>query len=646
MRRPVRAGRKPGRSLNRRETAMLQFLRSSVGSIIIKVLFGLLVVSFAVWGIGDTYIFGQPSDAVANVGKQRISVNALQDAFRGEVRRLRPLNIDEAKARQLGILDQVLDRLITATLFDEGARKMGMVVGEEALRQTIRTQLGDIGPTEFQNVLRNNGMSEQQYLGQLRSQIIRSQYLESLTQGTQAPKPLIDQLYAWREEKREAVLATIPVNPKSKMRMPTDEEIESFYKSKPYQYTAPEYRGIRFVYLDPKKAEESIKVSEDRLKEAYTERLPSLGVPEKRQLQQMLLPDAAAADRAAAMLKEGKSFVDVAKAVADQDESSTNLGTVTQNELPTELADVAFKLKSGETSAPIKGPFGLQIIRAALIVPGKTPSFEDVRASLEKDIVKEEALEAIFAQVNKLEDALGSGGTLTDAAADLGLTLHKIDMIDKDGIDAKDKAIANLPGAPFLKTVTETDEGQESLVTETGENGYFVLAVDSIVKPALRPLADVRKQVINDWQTDQRWKSARDRAKKAVEDLKKGGKLADLAKKNGWKHVKSGAFSRNGNGAPPDMPPALISDLFAAKSVNDAFHADGSEGVRIAQLTAISESRPSADAKGVDAMREMLKLGLSNDIAAQLGNALRARHDVVVNREAIQYYFYRDAGES
>ncbi|MDH3701966.1 MAG: SurA N-terminal domain-containing protein, partial [Alphaproteobacteria bacterium] len=361
---------------------MLQFLRSSVGSIVIKVLFGLLVLSFAVWGIGgEGTMFGQPGDSVADVGKQRISVNALQDAFRGEVRRLRPLNIDEAKARQLGVLDQVLDRLIAATLYDEGARTMGMVVGDDALAENIRRQLGDVSANEFQNILRNNGVSEQQYVARLRNQIIRSQYLDSLTQGTQAPKPLIDQLYAWREEKRQAELATIPVNPKSKMRMPTDAEIDTYYKAKPHDYTAPEYRSVRYVYLDPQKVAETIKVSEEKLQEVYKERLPTLGVPEKRQLQQMLVPDAAAADRAIAMLKEGKSFIDVAKTVADQDESATNLGTLTKSDLPKELADAAFKLKSGETSAPITGPFGLQILRAALIVPGKTPSFKDVRAS-------------------------------------------------------------------------------------------------------------------------------------------------------------------------------------------------------------------------------------------------------------------------
>ena len=211
---------------------------------------------------------------------------------------------------------------------------------------------------------------------------------------------------------------------------------------------------------------------------------------------------------------------------------------------------------------------------------------------METDIIKEEALEVIFAQVNKLEDVLGSGGTLNDAATELGLTLHKVDLLDKVGHDNKDKAVANLPGTPFLKTVFETAEGQESLVTETGDSGFFVLSVDSIVKPALRPLTDVRAEVIDDWQADQRWKAARDRAKKAIDQLNKGGKIADLAKKNGWKHEQTKPFSRNGDGASPDMPPALVSDLFAAKSIGRAFHADGAKGVKIAQLSVITESRP------------------------------------------------------
>lgn len=625
---------------------MLQSLRKSAGSIVIKALFGLLVVSFAVWGIGDSYFSGQPDDTVANVGSRSISVAELRRNFRAEVERLRPLNIDEAKARELGFLDQALNRLIDATLFDEGARKMGMAVSEAALRKNIRDQLGDIGAAEFENVLRNNGMSEQQYLARLRGQIIRSQYLDSLADGARAPKPLTDRLYAWREETREAAFVTIPVDPKGPVRNPTAREIKDYYKAHPREYTAPEYRQVSYIHLDPKIVEKTIKVDEAKLREIYGERRETLGVPEKRQLQQMLLPDAAAAQRATEMLKSGKDFLAVAGEVAQQDKSATELGTVTKAELPQQLAEAAFKLKSGEFSEPVKGPFGLHIIRAALIVPGKTPSFEDVRATLEKEIAREEALESIFAQVNGLEDTLGGGGTLNDAADALGVPLRTVAGLDSEGRDPNDKPIAKLPGAPFVKTAFETGEGEESLVVETVDNGFFVVRVESIVKPALRPLDAIRAEVVDDWKSDQRWTAARERAKKVVENLNKGGKIAEVARKNKWKLQQSRPFTRNGRDAPADMPPSLVADLFAAKTTGRAYQADGTAGVRVARLSKITDVRSGADAKRAEALRESLKLGIANDIAAQLGTALRARHDVSIDQNTIRYYFYSDAGGS
>ena len=43
---------------------MLQFIRSQVTSIFVKILFVLLIVSFAIWGIGDVF-FGSPAGKVA-----------------------------------------------------------------------------------------------------------------------------------------------------------------------------------------------------------------------------------------------------------------------------------------------------------------------------------------------------------------------------------------------------------------------------------------------------------------------------------------------------------------------------------------------------------------------------------------------------
>lgn len=625
---------------------MLQSLRKSVGSFVIKALFGLLVLSFAVWGISDTYIFGQVGDTVAEVGDREISVPQLQRAFRSEVQRLRPLNIDETRARQMGMVEQVLNRLVSATLYDEAARDMGMVVGEATLREQIRQQFGDIGAAEFQNILRNNGLSEQQYLAQLRDQILRQQYLDTLTQGTTAPKPLVDTLYAWREEKRQAGVIAVPVDPASPVREPSQTELETYYKAHPSDFTAPEFRTVSYVFLDPEKVKQGIKVSDEKLREVYKERLEALSVPEKRTVLQMLLPDQAAAENALDLLRKGEDFVALAKRLANQEESATRLGTVTKSELPAELADAAFKLQKDAVSEPVQGPFGVQLLKVEDITPGKTPTFDDVRATLAKEVTNEEAIDLISDQANRLEEALGSGATLQEAAQEVGLPVVKIASLDREGRNQADTPVANLPGAPFLATAFETAQGGDSLLQETADNSFFVLQVDSITPPALRPLDSVRIEAIADWKSEQRWNAARDTAKKLVEKLNNGGKIAEITKGTDYKLSETKPFTRNGDGAPANLPPAIISELFAAKSIGRAAMANGVKGVDIAQLTKIDKATPNQDKPGVDALTESLRLGIANDIAAQLGSALRKRHNVTVNERAVQHYFYQDEGES
>lgn len=629
---------------------MLQSLRSSVGSIFIKVLFGLLVLSFAVWGIGDSYFGGNVGNTVAEVGDREISTNQLSTAFRREVERLRPLNIDEQRARQLGVLDQVLGQIVTLTLFDEAARDMGLAAGENALRDQIKRQFGNISSHEFQNILRNNGTNEQQFLAQLGAGLMRDQYLNSLTQGTAAPKALVDKLYAWRNERRTATYLTVPVDQNSPMRDPTQEELDAYYKANAANFTAPEYRSLRYVYLDPAEVSKDVKISEEKLREVYDERRDTLGTPEKRTVLQMLVPDQATADKALDRIRAGEDFAKVAKEISGQDESATQLGTLTKADLPAQLADPAFKLSKGQPSDPISGPFGLQILQVSEIVAGETPSFEEARKSLNDDLAKEEGINQVLDIANRLEEALGGGSTLTDAARDLDLKLSTVDAVDSEGRGKNDTPVAGLPPAPFLKSAFETPSGQDSLLGETADGGFFVIHVQSVTAPALRPLETVRAEATKDWKADERWKAARASAQKFVDRLNGGAKLADVASELKTETQTTDAFTRSGDKAPANMPAGLVSQLFGLKEIGKAAMADGVNGVDIAQLTGIQAATPDTDKNGVDTISRTLVTGIANDITAQLGAALRNRHNVSINQDAVDYHFNAntppDAGES
>ena len=626
---------------------MLQILRKSAGSFLIKTLFGLLVLSFAIWGIGNTLFLKRGGNTVADVGGREITVPQLDTAFRNELERLRRFNIDAQQARQLGVLNQVLERMISANLYDEAAQKMGMTVSTAVIQQRIRAQFGkDITPQQFQNILRNNGLTEAQFVAELRDDIRRADYLGTLTDGLNPPKVLVDHLYDWRDQKRSAQFITIPVDQSSHVAAPTDKDVEAYYKSHAADYTAPEYRALSYIYLDPKVVAKTVTVSDEKLHELYKQKQAQLTTPEKRTVLQMLVPDQATADKVIERINKGENFITVAKEVAKQDESATRLGTVTKKDLPKEIADAVFALPKNKVSKPIKGPFGLQIIEVTAIQPSKTPTFEEARAGLMQEAANEQAIDSILATTNKLEETLGGGASVADAAKDLGLQAHKIAAVDNEGQGPDDKPVAGLPPAPFLRTAFEAKEGEVSLLTETSDHGFFVLHVDSIQKPALKPLKTVHTEVVDDWKSEQRWKAAREKAQKLVKELNAGAKLPEIAAKMKIDIHDTGSFTRAGKGASVNLPNSMVADLFEAKAVGHAALADGVGGVDVAQLTAITAAEPGKDKKGVETLTRTLRTGMVNDIATQLVRALRERLGVTINENTLQTNFNRDAGNT
>jgi hypothetical protein len=152
--------------------------------------------------------------------------------------------------------------------------------------------------------------------------------------------------------------------------------------------------------------------------------------------------------------------------------------------------------------------------------------------------------------------------------------------------------------------------------------------------------------VIDDWRSEQRWNAAREKAQQIVVKLNNGGNLSDMAKELKVEMRETGGFTRQGEGAPANMPSSLIADVFAASAVGRAALADGVGGVNVAQLTAIAAAQPASDKPGVDELKKSLGFAIASDIAGQLVDALRERYGVTVNQPVIRANFYRDAGNT
>src|SRR3712207_5939438 len=120
---------------------MLQAMRSRAAGWFVKVLFLILIGSFAVWGIGDIFRGRGASNTVAEVGDVKISGTVLDREFRQEVNRLRRVfggQLDAEQARNLGLLERSLQTLINGTLQDLAARDAGLFVSDDMIRRRIQ----------------------------------------------------------------------------------------------------------------------------------------------------------------------------------------------------------------------------------------------------------------------------------------------------------------------------------------------------------------------------------------------------------------------------------------------------------------------------------------------------------------------------
>ena len=628
---------------------MLDALRRGTGSWLVKGLLGLLVISFAVWGVGD--IFRGPSDAtVAVVGDIEILRNEYNEAYRREINRVSSqlgtqLGVDQA--RQLGLPDFTLQKMVGRALFDQLAKDLGVTVSDDVLVRDIhgnrnfQNELGRFDPVQYEDVLRNNGFTKEYYEHITRRDLVREQVTTSIQIGAVSPQSLVDVLYRHRSEKRIADLVVLK-NAEAKLEgTPDTAALEALHKENASRYTAPEFRTFVYLTLDPVALSRDVEILDSRLREDYDQRLGEFTRPERRDLSQMLFDDEIKAKAAYDRLKGGDEFEIVAATGGSLIPDSTELGMLAADGLPPGVAEAAFGVAKGEVSTPLKSALGWHIFRVNKVEKGGTQTFEAVQSRIRQELALQDATDDAYELSNRLQDELASGASLEEAGNRLNLKIGRLDRVDSDGRDQAGTTITALPSYPgFLGAAFAAEQGRESELVEIPSGGYFVVRVDDIVAPALRPLESVRQRLVDDWRARQQQQATERQAKEFVDKLKQGESLEAVAKTHGLEVKRSKALARDAAGGDAAVSGGLLAALFAAR-VGSAVEAPttAGDGHTVATLVEIKAADPSADKEGLDNLGNQLRSGIAADIMQQFETALRGELGVTVNRQVIESLF-------
>jgi peptidyl-prolyl cis-trans isomerase D len=626
--------------------SMLQAIRSRAGSFIVKALFALLILTFAVWGIGDIFRTQPVDTVVATVGDHNIRAEELQTAVRRALEQLSMRfgsAIDLQQAKQLGLVDQTLTQLVDRSLVDQEAARLRLDISDDLIRNVItgnpnfRGADGRFDRALFNAVLAANRLTEEQYVALLRHDIPRNDLIQAVTAGAVISQPTVDLLYRHRNEKRTAEIVSLPVAAVTDVGQPGEAELQSFYDAHKDLFRAPEYRSFTLTSLSPGDVSKDIEIPEAKLKEEYDQRQDELQLPERREVEQILAPSEEKAKEAEQALVDGKEWREVATTVAGQDPDTIDLGLLKREEMPTALGNAAFELPAEKPSEPIKTPLGWHILRVVKIEPPVTQSFEQAKPKLEADLIHQEAVDRIYKVANKVDDALAGGASINDVAAKFSLKTTTVPAVDVSGQDPQGKPV-ELPAASseVVKLAFATSEGQTSRVTETLDGAIFALRTDKITLSEVKPLDEVRQKAVDLWQADQRRERVAKEAGELAAAVQPGNKLANVAAERGLKATTSAPFTRH-----PDqgnsMPQALVPKLFSAKP-GETVTASDPTGSFVAQLEEVSRPENVSQTATAELSRE-LDAEQRADIVEEFTRALRSRFPVVIHHEVVDRLF-------
>ena len=612
-----------------------------LGKTIMAVVMGVLIISFGVWGIADIFRgFGQST--LAKVGHTEISTEQFRQLYTDRLQQIgrqfgRPLTMDQARA--FGIDRQVLQQTIAEAALDEEARRLGLGQSDAETMRLIfsdpnfKGTNGAFDPARFQATIRQAGFTEQRYIADQRRVSLRRQIAGTISAGLEPPKVMIEALSRYQNEQRSIDYVKLDAAQAGTIDPPSPETLAGYFDDHKIQFRAPEYRKIAFVAITPEDIGKWSEVSDEDARKLFEQRRDKLGTPEKREVSQIVFPNAEEALAARNRITSGTSFDDIAKE-RGLNASDVDLGLITKSEIiDPAIAEAAFTLPSGDVSQPVQGRFGSVLVKIGKIEPGVEPAYESFAANLKKEIAIERARKSVADLRDKMEDERGGGASVIEAAQKLGLTAVTVDAVDRSGRLPNGQLATNIPrGLDVVSQAFNSDVGVDNdAISFNG--GYVWYDVLGITPSRERSLDEVKDQVEAKWRDDQITSRLRTKATEMVQKLDQGGNLADEAKAAGLKVETAAGFRRDAS--LPGVPASAIAAAF--RTVKDGSGQTPGAGAGewiVFRVTDVSVPPVDLASDDIKKLKESLRTSMTDEQIGQYVTKLETEIGTTVNQAA------------
>ena len=536
---------------------MMDNLRTAANSVVLKVIFGIIIVSFILTGVSG-YLIGGGNNYAAKVNGQEISRGQFENAVASERNRMQLQMGDQfselaANENYIKTMrQQVLSRLVDEALLDQYAKELGLGISDEQVRKAIFATPAFQNEGKFDNARYNAlvnqmGMTADQYAQALRNQLTTNQLISAVA-GTDFMLPgETDQLAALVSQQRVVREATIDVNALAAKQQVSDQDVASYYEQNKGQFVAPEQFRVTYIKLDaasmPSSAsEEDVQAYYDQHKDEFTQ-------PERKRYSIIQTKTEADAKAILDELNNGGDFAAIAKEKSTDVISKRNggdMGWMDDSATVPELKDAGLKEK-GQLSGVIKSSVGFLIARLDDVQPEQVKPLADVHAQIADKVKQEKALDAYYALQQKVSDAASSDNdSLASAEQVAGVKAAVTGWFGHDNVPAElnFKPVTDAIFNGGLVGENGAPGNNSDIITVDGDRA-FVLRVAEHKAETVKPLDEVKAQVTDIVKHNKAEQQAKLDAEKLLAALK-DGKGDEAMKVAGLRFGETKTLSRTG----------------------------------------------------------------------------------------------------
>ena len=624
---------------------MLQFIRSKVTSIFIKVLFGILILSFAIWGIGDIFLGNKDGEAVISIGDKEYNANYFLSAYEKARRAMRlPPEYEDLVKPQ--IIESVKQSIIRNGLLSAETLNLNLVYGDTQLKKWVgrseafRDSSGKFDPELLRQALFNSGLSEADFFSSLREEMRNNQLISAVASSVSPPDILIEKIFKYRNEKRTVNIAEFTGETIVSLPEQSESDLRKLYTETKSDYMAPVYRSVTYVHIDPKELAKDIMISEEAVAEEYDARRDELTIPGSRDLKQLIFSEEDLAQKFINSITSALSTAEVTKRISEIGETANviEMKDVTETDLiDTNERKAAFETPVGQISSIIETSFGWKVFFPIKNTPEVITPLSAVRQKLRDELSNEKALDNIFDLTNVFEDSLAGGASIEQAAREINFRSSRLKSIDNNGKSETGTIIGGITGQKqFLSTVFDTPVGEQSQLLESEDGGYFVLRIESETKARQKPFNEVIVEVKKAWEAAETKKALMKKAKDFAGESRNMGSLIRAAEKSGIQQLQIGPFTRFGEGIEAKYNPNELASIAFELRKNDIGIADNGSSVSVLEVVKIAPAKMNKKGKEWLSLEKELISGMEQDYLEGIHTALKKKFNVSINQNYIE----------